>query len=126
MQTFDIAGAQFRNHEQKAALLEAQIGDECKLIPDPTNKYDMNAIEVHFGSHFVGFVPKTQTEFFHGGIKDESIRAFMLVPNGYYSTIAVVHADDFESEVADAKANAANEAEAPEEDDDAIDSDGDK
>jgi hypothetical protein len=125
MQTFDIAGAQFRTNDQKDALLEAQVGDEAKLIPDPTNKFDPNAIEVHLGSHFVGFVPKTQTEFFHQGIKDETIRAFMLVPNGYYSTIAVVHADDFDSEVADAKANAASEAEAPEEDDD-IDSSGDE
>jgi hypothetical protein len=61
---FILAGAQFRPVEAQSALIGMEIGARVDLVPDPSNKYDPNAIQVidQASGQFVGFVPKAQTK----------------------------------------------------------------
>ena len=56
---FYVAGVQF--HELKKCINEIQVGDTLEISPDPTNKFDPNAVEIIFcgeeAVHMVGFVP---------------------------------------------------------------------
>ena len=54
--SFYIAGVQF--HELKTVIDIIKEGDYLALIPDPTNKYDPNAVEIKYDDVFLGFVPK--------------------------------------------------------------------
>jgi len=57
---FYIAGVKF--HQYKDVLNDVSEGNVLQLIPEPTNKYDPNAVQIHFDngdkSAFIGFVPK--------------------------------------------------------------------
>ena len=57
---FYIAGVKF--HQYKSVLNDVTEGDNLVLIPEPENKFDPNAVQIHFDnggvSAFVGFVPK--------------------------------------------------------------------
>lgn len=69
---FFIAGVQFRPRtEIDAAAKEMKVGDELLLIPEPTNKFDPNAVKILLNfteaanededrevSIFLGYVPK--------------------------------------------------------------------
>jgi len=59
--SFYIAGVQF--HDLKTVIDVIKEGDHFVLIPDPTNKYDPNAVEIKhidkdYDEIFLGFVPK--------------------------------------------------------------------
>ena len=58
--SFYIAGVQY--HEYKEATPHIAEGNHLRLVPDPTNKYDPNAVEIIWEteekSFFLGFVPK--------------------------------------------------------------------
>jgi hypothetical protein len=59
--SFNIAGVQF--HDYKGVVNEMKAGDKLEMIPEPTNKFDPNAVQLHFTSKsgrksFIGFVPK--------------------------------------------------------------------
>lgn len=41
---FYIAGVQF--HESDKCIQYLKVGTELRLVPDPTNKYDSNAVEI--------------------------------------------------------------------------------
>ena len=60
--SFYVAGVQF--HELKKCINQIHADDELTLRPDPTNKYDPNAVEIIFEGeesvHMVGFVPAKQ------------------------------------------------------------------
>ena len=60
--TFYVAGVQF--HELKHCINQIHADDELTLHPDPTNKFDPNAVEIIFEGeesvHMVGFVPAKQ------------------------------------------------------------------
>ncbi len=57
---FYIAGVKF--HQYKTILNDITEGDNLQLIPEPTNKSDPNAVQLHFDNStkaaFIGFVPK--------------------------------------------------------------------
>ena len=60
---FYIAGVQF--HESDQVINGLKVGDELVLNPDPTNKFDSNAVEIIYGFEtkeilenvMLGFVP---------------------------------------------------------------------
>jgi len=65
--TFYIAGVQFRPAEEvRKAVSLMKEGNHLGMVPDPTNKYDPNAIKIEYNietadgveSLFLGFVPK--------------------------------------------------------------------
>ena len=57
---FYIAGVKF--HQYKSVLSDVSEGNDLQLIPEPTNKFDPNAVQIHFDNGdkaaFIGFVPK--------------------------------------------------------------------
>ena len=93
MVEFAIAGAKFRPNDAKATLLAAQEGDKVSLIPEPTNPYDPNAIQVHIDGQFVGFVPKVQTEDVQPLI-DAGYSATVKLQNGYFTEIEVEYSGE--------------------------------
>jgi len=68
--SFYIAGVKFRpRNEIDRALRELKVGDILTMSPEPTNKFDPNAIQIIFNSGiesdspdiFLGYVPKKFT-----------------------------------------------------------------
>uniref|UniRef100_A0A6M3XFL8 Putative HIRAN domain containing protein n=1 Tax=viral metagenome TaxID=1070528 RepID=A0A6M3XFL8_9ZZZZ len=57
---FFIAGVKFHNY--KSILSDITEGDNLVLFPEPENKFDPNAVQIHFDNGgkaaFLGFVPK--------------------------------------------------------------------
>ena len=57
---FYIAGVKF--HQYKSVLKDMSEGNTLQLIPEPSNKFDPNAVQIHFDNGdkaaFLGFVPK--------------------------------------------------------------------
>jgi hypothetical protein len=63
--SFYVAGVQFRPRtEIDAAAKEMKVGDKLLLTPEPTNKFDPNAVRIEFVQQafgvvaFLGYVPK--------------------------------------------------------------------
>jgi len=54
---FYVAGAKF--YQLPWVLNTLKVGDEVKLIPDPENRHDQNAVELHIDKYKLGFVPRT-------------------------------------------------------------------
>ena len=52
---FFIAGVQF--HQAKTVINEIEVGDEILMEPEPSNKYDPNAIKLMYGDTMLGYVP---------------------------------------------------------------------
>ena len=56
---FYIAGVQF--HDSKMVINYLKVGTVLKLNPDPTNKFDSNAVEIAYyaknAPYMLGFVP---------------------------------------------------------------------
>ena len=56
---FPIVGVNFRPADAREIVADLEIGEIVRLVRDPQNEYDPNAIPVHARDvHFVGFVPK--------------------------------------------------------------------
>lgn len=58
---FFIAGVQF--HELKSVINDLSEGDNLTIIPEPSNKFDPNAVRIEYlgkdySSTMLGFVPK--------------------------------------------------------------------
>ena len=61
--TFYVAGVQFRpRHEIDQAAKGLSAGDKLVLMPEPTNKFDPNAVQIQtIGGEraiFLGYIPK--------------------------------------------------------------------
>ena len=60
LHTFYIAGVKF--HQYKSVLNDISEGNNLVLFPEPENKFDPNAVQIHFDnggvSAFLGYVPK--------------------------------------------------------------------
>ena len=56
MREFYIAGVQF--HELKRIINALEEGDLLTLVPEPTNKFDPNAVAIVAGDVMCGYVPK--------------------------------------------------------------------
>ncbi len=64
---FFIAGVQFRPRQEiNKAIKEMKVGFQLGLVPEPTNKFDPNAVKIEFNTEtvegvesvFLGYVPK--------------------------------------------------------------------
>lgn len=88
--TFRVAGISYC---QEAAM-HAFVGDEVRLIAEPNNPYDRNAIRVEIRGSKVGFVPRDMTEAlrsFEPGFETSVARVALVVGggDGYYRGIEV-------------------------------------
>lgn len=59
--TFTIVGMYFRSPAEQYALETAPVGTPVVLVPEPTNRFDANAVKVMIGESHVGYVPRTMT-----------------------------------------------------------------
>lgn len=66
---FNAAGLSFRLKEAATVV----VGDRLDLVPDPTNKFDPNAIKLLKGDVHIGYVPKAQID----EVKDWMAAAFV-------------------------------------------------
>jgi len=62
-----LRGAKFRPMDAQVCLLQQTVGSILRLEPEPTNKYDPNAIKVIATDpeeieHFVGYIAKEDCE----------------------------------------------------------------
>lgn len=63
---FYVAGVQ--HHKLHTCIKEVQVGDVLTLVPEPSNKYDPNAVRIEFASVnqgteiMVGYVPAKQQD----------------------------------------------------------------
>ena len=55
---YSIVGMQFRGTE--AVVKATEIGAAVKLVREPTNAYDTNAIQVWIDDKLVGYIPKKE------------------------------------------------------------------
>jgi len=53
---FYVAGVQ--HHHLHKVIKEIEEGDYLDLIPDPSNKFDPNAVRIEHNSTMLGYVPK--------------------------------------------------------------------
>jgi len=53
---FYVAGVQ--HHQYKQCLQELSEIELLKMVPEPDNRYDPNAIKLMFGEYQIGYVPK--------------------------------------------------------------------
>lgn len=56
MNTVTVMGVTFDNRQQHIANLDEN--DKVYLLPEPTNKYDTNAIQVLVDEKMLGYIPK--------------------------------------------------------------------
>ena len=82
---FNIAGINYR----KASEVKRCIGEFwCKLIPEPTNEFDPNAIKiVHEGNIHVGYIPADCTDI---------VRSLVNLPAFAFG--AIVESEDYSDE----------------------------
>ena len=60
MDTFFIAG--FQHYDGALVLGKLKPGKKLKMVPEPKNPYDPNAIELRYKTMKLGYVPRTQNE----------------------------------------------------------------
>jgi len=65
--SFYIAGVQ--HHQMNKVLDFLDEGMELELVPEPTNKFDPNAIRIEFNGTMLGYVPKKFSSEVSGAIE---------------------------------------------------------
>lgn len=75
-----LVGASFRPKDAKDVLASLSEGDIVQLVREPDNKYDPNAIQIHYDDHFIGFVAKHEAAV----IADEMDLALQEDPATYF------------------------------------------
>lgn len=68
-----LVGASFRPKDAKEVLASLTEGDIVQLIREPDNKYDPNAIQIHYEDIFIGYVAKHEAAEISDSI-DEILR----------------------------------------------------
>lgn len=53
-----LVGASFRPKDAKEVLASLDTDDIVQLVREPDNKYDPNAIQIHYDDTFIGYVAK--------------------------------------------------------------------
>jgi hypothetical protein len=64
---FEVAGVRYRQEAFETA--QVKKGDVVELQPEPTNKFDANAIKVVKDGHHIGYIPKMFTADVHSLIE---------------------------------------------------------
>jgi len=62
-----LRGAKFRPMDAQVCVLGLTDGQPLRLVPEPTNRFDPNAIQVHATNaegveHFIGYIAKEDCE----------------------------------------------------------------
>ena len=55
-----VVGMHFRGQEAKDAAANLPVGTELRLVREPENKYDYNALQVFLEDQFLGYVEASQ------------------------------------------------------------------
>jgi hypothetical protein len=104
MQTV-LRGARFRPFDAQLILLKLKAGDRLRLVPEPDNRFDPNAIQV-LGTApgddgapveaFIGYIAKEDCEDVHSMLAvGVPIKATILEENGNSPSIQIEH--DFDA-----------------------------
>lgn len=77
--------------EDRQSIIALLTGDEpCRLAPEPTNKYDANAIAVHVatsaGVRHVGYIPKELAKQIAPLLDGEAVMVRLLEVTGGFET----------------------------------------
>lgn len=99
MITTVLRGAKFRPFDAQLILLKLKAGDRLHLVPEPTNKYDPNAIQIWSSAPeeaFVGYIAKEDCEDVLGLMRAQKVRASILAENGNSPSILIE--PDFDDE----------------------------
>ena len=76
----EVAGTR---HQDDVQLGSVFVGDQVELSPEPTNKFDPNAIEVlHSSKMRLGYVPKPYCEMIHPWLDGGRLTAAIQKLNG--------------------------------------------
>ena len=72
----NLVGASFRSKDEQHIVRSLSIGDELRLVRDPTNGFDPNAIRVYYDaptgeSYHIGFIPKEDNRDLAQKLDDE-------------------------------------------------------
>lgn len=104
-----LRGAKFRPMDAQVCLLQQTAGSILRLEPEPTNKYDPNAIKVIATdpegiAHFIGYIAKEDCEEVLGMLAVGQVVAKIAVENGNAPSISVEYDfGDEESSIEDAE-----------------------
>jgi hypothetical protein len=80
---FFIAGVQF--HPGAANIIrDLVVGDDLDLVPEPTNKFDPNAVRIESAGELLGYVPKKFSAEISALIEIEECECIVTIvnPNG--------------------------------------------
>lgn len=83
----DVVGESNYRQALKALISEGtdqerengEVFRDAFLVPEPTNTFDKNAIQVRIAEHLVGYIAKTRTAEFHPVIQDARKQGFDYV-----------------------------------------------
>ena len=78
MKTLDFNIAGIRHRASDFTTAHVQKGDSLKLVPEPTNAYDRNAIMVCKGARHIGYVPRSDTRFLAEAVSQGKYRCSVL------------------------------------------------
>lgn len=89
---FKVAGVTFEGRQAHIAKLSG--GEVCKIVPEPENAYDKNALAVHVAHggtiYHVGYVPREIAALVAPHLSGESVLARVAEVTGGFET----HEDD--------------------------------
>ena len=57
--SFNAAGVDYSNFAEAQPTMVC--GTKARLVPEPDNKHDSQAVEIYYGDFFVGYVPSNLT-----------------------------------------------------------------
>lgn len=80
---FKLVGARFRPADAQLTLLDIEPGEPVRLVAEPTNAFDPNAIAVYIREEHVGYVPRELTHMI-----DLQAEFAVVAVNGLSPTIA--------------------------------------
>ena len=76
-----IMGTSFKKlSDEIISILEE--GDEFVLVPEPTNEFDKNAIQVYFGEYAIGYIAKDTAAKILDDVKADKVRCFVAQTTG--------------------------------------------
>jgi hypothetical protein len=85
---FKVAGVTFEGRQEHIAKLSG--GEPCKIVPEPTNPYDRNALAVHVAHggmiYHVGYVPRDIAAVVAVYLDGESLIAKVVEVTGGFET----------------------------------------
>lgn len=61
LSNFNLAG--FTYYDGPFCFKKLKIGKKLKLVLEPNNPYDSNAVAIYYKEHKLGFIPKTENKF---------------------------------------------------------------